>query len=133
MNLLPQLITHLARLSMRDEKPICTLWLRSLGGVLLALGLGLGAYFLFQLLIPVIGYVESGLAISGTFLIIGICLLYSKSRKKINPASDILLQAKNTIESINIPLQLEKNAGKLVVGAICAGFLLSQLVGNKKS
>lgn len=133
MNLLPQLIAYLARATMQDEKPICTLWLRSLGGLLFTCGLGLGAYFLFPFLIPILGYVESGLAISGVFLILGICLLYLKPRRRTNPTSDMLLRAKNTIENINIPLQLEKNATKLVVGAICVGFILSQLVGSKKN
>lgn len=133
MNFLPQLIAHLAHATMGNEKPFCVLLLRSLGGVMLACGTGIGAYFLFQLLIPIVGYIESGLVISGIFLVIGTALLYFKPRKKADPAKEALLTAKNTIENINIPLQLEKHAGKLVAGAICAGFILSHLIGNKKS
>lgn len=133
MNLLPQVIAHLARATMRDEKPLCTLWLRILGGILLSIGIGIGTYFLFQYLAPIVGYVESGLVISGIFLIIGMVLLYIKPRRKVDPASELLLTAKNTIENINIPLQLEKHAGKLVAAAVCVGFILSQFVGSKKN
>lgn len=133
MTIIPQLMAYLAHVVWGREKPFSLSLLHCLGGVMVASGIGMGTYFLFQFLIPFVGYVESGLVISGFFVLMGGVFLCLKARQKTTSTQEMLLTAKDTLENINIPLSFEKHAGKLVVGAICAGFILAQLMGNKKA
>lgn len=124
MKLFTSLITYMARHLIENEESCYALWLRRLGTVSLIGGLGMGTYFLFHLLIPILGYLESGLVISAVFLILGLGLICLKPRKKTDPTKEILLTAKNTLEQINVPMQLEKHGGKLVGGAVLLTLLL---------
>ncbi|WP_032114152.1 hypothetical protein [Candidatus Paracaedibacter symbiosus] len=131
MSLLSSLIPHIVHSFMANREKPRDLWLHSLGVVMVISGFVMGSYFLFQFLSPVIGYLESGLVFSGVFLIFGLGLLSIKSRTKPQPGKEILLTANNIIEHLNIPFSFEKHAGKLILGTICLGVLLAQVLGKK--
>ena len=114
----------------QESKPI--LITKTLGCFFLMLAGILGAYFLFQALIPQLGYLESGGVICGLFTILGIVLLLMTQKKTITPQEEVSQKLLNIIKDFNIEKILKDNALTLSLLSLGVGILLSQLPNSKK-
>lgn len=107
-------------------------WVCGLGIVFLSLGSILGGYFIFNLLVPQLGYTETGLIFSALFIAIGAGLLLFKPKKESVPVPQMLTDAKNALEEIDMQQIFQKHSGKIIMGTIVGGMVLSQLLSPKK-
>ena len=108
--------------------------LRLGGCLLLAIAAGLGLYFLFKLLIPIIGYIESGATITGILAIIGIIMFTSSHKTKpTDPLKEIISNAEATFLSLEGEAKsfIKANPLKAMLIALAGGVVLSQLKDSK--
>jgi hypothetical protein len=103
------------------------------GCFFLALGGGIGFWFLFQSLIPLIGYLQSGAVMTALFLGIGGGLLLWNRRKKPElPIVTILGEAQELYKCMNMEKVLKKNSHIVLLAAFMGGIVLSQVREGKK-
>ena len=100
---------------------------------LLLFGGGIGLFFLFEALVPLIGYIESGASMSALFIIGGSLLLYLNKKKTSRPQEDILRQAQDIVKCIDIDKVTKSNIVKILLVALGTGIILSQLKNTKKN
>lgn len=114
----------------RETKP--SLLSKLLGCFFLMLGGGGGAYFLFQALIPHLGYLESGGLICGTMVLLGMCFLFIGKSKKPSPAEEVSQKISNVIKGFDMEKVLKENAVTLSLFSLGVGLILSQVKDPKK-
>lgn len=100
---------------------------RILGCFLVLLGGGLGVYFIFQAIVPLIGYSESGALLCAFLIVVGLLLIFLNRRKQIRPIDDITGRAHEIFENMNTGNLLKNNIHKILLFSFVAGLLLSQL------
>ena len=105
---------------------------RILSFVLLLGGGGSGFFFLFEALVPVMGYVESGASISALLLLAGGLLLFFNRQKTFVSSKPSLPQIQEIFKSLNVEGELKNNAGKIVLLSFGIGIALSQFPRIKK-
>ncbi len=123
-------------LFLKPEAPKTSFNERFLGYGLLLIATGVGLYFLFQALIPTIGYLESGAAVCLILAALGsFLLLHSRDKKTIKPVEQILDTAKSAYNSVDVDLEsfLKKNTTSIILYSCLAGFTLYQIVNLMKS
>lgn len=105
---------------------------RMTGCFFLALGGGIGFWFLFQFLVPLIGYLQSGALMSAFFLGIGCFLLFWERRKKATcPIAMILGEAQEIFKGVNMEKMLKNNVYKVILVSFIGGIVLSQVKNGK--
>lgn len=106
---------------------------RIFGYLFLLLGAGIGFFFLFKALVPIIGYLESGALISALLMIVGgLFLLYRHKKKSPPPLDNILAEAQHIFKSIDVEKMLKKNTHKVLLFSFLGGIVLSQIKDAKK-
>jgi hypothetical protein len=105
---------------------------RILSFVFLMGGGGCGLFFLFEALIPVMGYVESGVSISALLLLAGGLLLFFNRQKTNVSSKTSLSQVQDIFKSLNLESELKNNAGKMILLSFGIGIALSQFPRIKK-
>ncbi len=104
---------------------------KALGCFFLMLGVTGGAFFLFQALIPVVGYGESGAIICGTLVIIGMCFLMIGGRKKLSLQEEVAQKALTFFKGFDVEKTLKNNALPLSVLSLGLGLVLSQFKNER--
>lgn len=131
MSLLASLLAQFALGALQHREHSKPKWVCGLGILFLILGSVFGGYFLFQLAVPQLGYIETGLIFSGIFILIGVSLMVFKPKKKPEAIPQMLTNAKNAVEEIDVPAIFQKHSGKIILGTIVSGMILSQLIPTK--
>ncbi len=104
-----------------------------LGYLLLCVGGIIGLYFLFQALIPVIGYIGSGTAMSVLLMGAGVIVLIMGKRKKYSrPIDTIFGEAQSMTKKIDLENILKNNAHQILLFSFLGGLILSQVKEGKK-
>ena len=116
---------------LRSQNPEKIVMCRILSFVLLIGGGGLGLFFLFEALVPVMGYVESGASVSALLLLAGGLLFFLKRKKNIT-STPSLPQIQDLFSNINIESELKNNAVKIALFSFGIGLALTQLPKIKK-
>ncbi len=104
---------------------------RLLGYILLFIASVIGMYFLFQGLIPVIGYLESGAIICAIVASAGFLFLFlSREKKKPKPIDKIVDTAKMHYNNAEGDLErfFKENAPNIILYAGLAGLTLYQII-----
>jgi len=104
---------------------------RLIGYFLLIVAAIIGLYFLFQALVPVVGYLESGGIFCGIFLAGGLSFLYfSQEKKQSNPMEDLLISAQEMIQNADVNVdKIKKNAPQILLVSCIVGLSLYQMKG----
>ena len=131
MNLVASLIAQFALGALQQRRASKPLWVYLLGIIFLALGGGFGCYFSFQYLVPLIGYIETGMLFSAIFIVFGAGFFIVKPKKKVDQAAQMITNAKSAIDKIDISDVIQKHSGKIAIGAIVVGAVLSQFLWTK--
>ncbi|MBS0271834.1 MAG: hypothetical protein JSR85_04225 [Proteobacteria bacterium] len=97
-----------------------------LGYFFLLLATAGGGFFLFQILVPLIGYLESGITVSATFAILGAGLLFF-SQEKTSPQEEAAQKAINFLNNFDLEKTLKDNALMISLLSFGVGIGLSQL------
>ena len=132
MTLLASLLTQVALNAFHPGRPSKPIWACALGMFFITLGSTCGCYFIFNYFVPQFGYIPTGLAFSGLFLGVGALLLSHKPKKKPESLPDLLTTAKNSLEEVNVDKIIHQHSGKILIGSIVAGVVLSQIFSSKK-
>lgn len=104
---------------------------RMVGLILILMGVGSGIFFLFEALVPLIGYLESGTAISFLLIFTGSLLLFL-NRKKVRSSPEVPLpHIQDIFKDIDLEGAFKNNAIKMTLLALGAGVVLSQLINIK--
>ena len=110
-----------------------------LGCFFLILAAGIGIFFLFQALVPIIGYLESGAALSALLAGVGFLLLFLSRRKYGRPIDNVMGEAEEIFKKIDsefkkldLTKKLKENAPTILLCSFVAGLVLSQLKDVKK-
>jgi cytochrome c biogenesis protein CcdA len=119
-------------LFLKPQKESQEVYWRILGLTFLMVGIGLGSFFLFETLVPLIGYVESGASISVLLILMGSSLLLLNRKKQLVPQVPSLPPIQDVFKGIDMENELKNHAGKIMLLAFGIGFTLSQLTNVKK-
>lgn len=113
--------------------------LRVLGCVFLILAAGVGIFFLFQAVVPVLGYLESGAILSVLLAGVGFLLLFFSRRKRPRPVDDAIGEVQEIFKKIHMEIKkldinqsLRDNAPKILLCSFVAGLILSQVKDARK-
>lgn len=107
--------------------------MRMAGYFFLALGGGIGCWFFFQALIPLIGYLQSGALMSALFLGVGGGFLFWGRRKKTAcPMTMILGEAQEIFKGMDVEKMLKNNFYKVLLVSFIGGVILAQARDGKK-
>ena len=98
-----------------------------IGYLSLIVGGVLGFYFFFQLLVPLIGYLETGALFCAFFFITGGLFLILGRKKPTSPLNDLMYEAQKMIKETKIDKTLKENAPKILLYSLAASLILSQL------
>ncbi|MBY0500524.1 MAG: hypothetical protein K2P93_00795 [Alphaproteobacteria bacterium] len=105
--------------------------LKVLGGVVMVIGLGIGIFFLFEALIPLIGYVESGITISILLMLIGSFLFFINKKHEPSPRTDIVQHSHKILKNMNVAELITNSPLKIIAFAFGVGVILSQVKNIK--
>jgi hypothetical protein len=103
-----------------------------LGYCFLSIGILGGAYFLFQSLVPLLGYIESGAAICTILAFIGGTLLFMTRKKKSSSAEGLSQQTLSVLKDLDVEKILKEHALSLPLISFGVGVVLSQLNNPRK-
>lgn len=103
------------------------LFARILGSFLLLLGVVFGIYFIFQALVPIIGYLQTGALLCALFIGGGFLLIFLSRNRRTRPIDDIVGEAQKAFENINGEELIKNNIHKILLFSLVAGLALSQL------
>lgn len=109
----------------RQSTPI--LVSKVLGCFFLMLGSVVGMFFLFQSLVPIVGYLESGAIAGAALIVLGIGFLMLGQSKKPAPSDEIAEKALNFFNDFDLEKYLKNNALPLSLLSLGIGVILSQL------
>lgn len=105
--------------------------LKVLGGVVMVIGLGIGIFFLFEALIPLIGYVESGITVSILLMLIGSFLFFINKKHEPSPHADIVQHSHKILKNMNVEELINNSPLKIIAFAFGVGVILSQVKNIK--
>jgi hypothetical protein len=105
--------------------------LKALGVVVMVIGLGIGIFFLFEALIPLIGYVESGITVSILLMLIGSFLFFINKKDDPSPHAEIVQHSHKILKNMNIEELINNSPLKIIAFAFGAGVILSQIKNIK--
>ena len=91
-----------------------------------------GTYFLFQVLTPWVGYLESGGIVCGVLAVLGFCFLFIEKKKKPSFQEEASHKVLDYLKGFDIEKVLKDNAVPLSLISLGAGFILSQIKDPKK-
>ncbi|MFI0478963.1 MAG: hypothetical protein ACH349_07655 [Candidatus Rhabdochlamydia sp.] len=98
------------------------------GCLLLLIGIGMGFFFVFQYMVPIWGYLESGAFLCIASLLGGILLLLiSRPKQQDNPASKLVDTTTDSLKNLHIEEMMTPRLSKIIPFVLLGGFLLSQL------
>lgn len=101
---------------------------RAAGCLLLLIGTGMGFFFLFQYMVPIWGYLESGVFLCIASLLAGFfLLLVSRPRQQNNPVSKLVDTTADSLKNLHIEDMMTSHISKIIPFALLGGFILSQL------
>lgn len=101
---------------------------RAAGCLLLLIGIGMGFFFVFQYMVPIWGYLESGAFLCIASLLGGILLLLiSRPKQRDNPVSKLVDTTTDSLKNLHIEEMMTPHMSKIIPFALLGGFLLSQL------
>jgi hypothetical protein len=106
--------------------------IRILGYSFTLVGGVIGIFFLFQSLVPLIGYLEAGALFSFLFIGGGLLMIFLSHQKQTRPIDQIMGEAHEIYKQINIEKVLKKNALQILMFSFVAGIILAQFKGQKK-
>lgn len=110
---------------LKPKKNIANLGARIVGYVFLGIAVILGLYFLFEFLVPILGYIQCGVLFTVFFAIIGMLMIFIGRRKQSRPVDDVMEKAQEIIKSLDADIQ--KNGYKILIFSFVTGLVLSQL------
>lgn len=102
-----------------------------LGSLFLILGVGVGMFFLFQMLVPIIGYNESGAIISVGLIFLGLSLLLGEKFKTQKSKEEIEHDPLSAFNKIDIEKLFKDNALPISLLSLIGGIILSQVTPHK--
>lgn len=117
---------------LKPKRCVCLMVIRILGYILLGVAVILGLYFLFEFLVPIIGYIQSGVLFTLFFAVIGLLLIFLSRRKKSRPIDNVLEGAEEIIKGLDIDTFITENNYKIILFSFVGGLVLSGLKGCKK-
>jgi hypothetical protein len=98
------------------------------GCLLLLIGIGMGFFFVFQYMVPIWGYLESGAFLCIASLLGGILLLLiSRPKQQDNPVSKLVDTTTDSLKNLHIEEMMTPRLSKIIPFVLLGGFLLSQL------
>lgn len=100
---------------------------RIVGYVFLSIAILGGTFFLFQGIVPLLGYLESGAIVCSLLGGIGGFLLFMTRKKKPLQQEDLSHQALSFFKDLHIEKMLKDNAAPIALLSLGVGFALSQL------
>lgn len=101
---------------------------RAAGCLLLLIGIGMGFFFVFQYMVPIWGYLESGAFLCIVSLLGGILLLLiSRPKQQDNPVSKLVETTTDSLKNLHIQEMMTPQLSKIIPFVLLGGFLLSQL------
>lgn len=133
MNVVASLITQIALTAFQHRGQSKPMWASFLGVFFLVLGGGFGGYFIFHFLVPLIGYIETGMLFSVFFIACGLSIFLFRPKKKADPVAQALSSAKNVVDKIDVSELIQKHSGKIMIGAVLMGAVLSQFLSAKNA
>ena len=102
-----------------------------LGSFFLILGVVVGMFFLFQMLVPIIGYNESGAIVCVGLIVLGGGLLLGEKCKTQKPKEEAEHNPLDAFNSIDIEKLLKENALPISLLSLIGGIILSQINPSK--
>ena len=98
------------------------------GCLLLLIGIGMGFFFVFQYMVPIWGYLESGAFLCIASLLGGILLLLiSRPKQQDNPVSKLVDTTTDSLKNLHIEEMMTPRLSKIIPFVLLGGFLVSQL------
>lgn len=123
---------HIFNLLLNAHEPKPFFIGKILGCYFLIFGGLTGAFFFFQVLLPFLGYIESGLIVSAVMVLIGLGLIFISRKKKASPPEEVAEKALRIFKELGIEKVLKNNALILSLLSLGVGVGLSQLKNIKK-
>ncbi len=105
---------------------------RAIGYLFLVLAMIGGMFFLFQRLVPLIGYIESGMVVCGMLGGIGGILLFLNRSKTTLPEEDFSEKAVRFFKDLDMERILKNNAFMISLLSFGVGIALSQFKDPRK-
>lgn len=102
-----------------------------LGYIFIIVGGAVGIFFLFQFLVPLIGYLESGAVLSLLLMGGGVLMLFLSPKKQSRPIDPMIGEVQEIFRKTNIQTMLKENGPKIIIFSFITGIILSQLKGQK--
>lgn len=102
-----------------------------LGSLFLILGVVLGMFFLFQMLVPIIGYNESGAIVSVGLISLGLSLLLCRKFKTQKSKEETEHDPLSAFSKIDIEKLFKENALPISLLSLIGGIILSQVTPYK--
>lgn len=130
------MILLLLDLFIKPQPPKAPLNRRVLGCLLLLIAAGVGLFFLFHALVPVVGYLESGTIICGVLAFMGLgFLFFPKGKPKPGPIDELMETAKAAYKEADIDFEemFKKHTPTILIASFVAGFALYQMTAVKKN
>jgi len=91
----------------------------------------IGMFFLFQALVPLVGYLESGIITCGVLGVLGTGFLLMGQKKKASPQEELAEKALNFFKDFNLEKLLKNNAIAVSLLSFGIGIVLSQFKNIK--
>ncbi len=102
-----------------------------LGCFFLMLGVAVGLFFLFQILVPIFGYLESGFVISAVLIALAIAFFFLAQNKQTTPQEEAIQKALNIFKDFDLESLLKNKPFAITLLSFIAGIILSQLKKSK--
>ena len=115
-----------------SRSPNTSLGGRIVGYVFLSIAILGGTFFLFQGIVPLLGYLESGAIVCSLLGVIGGLLIFMTRKKKPLQQEDLSHQALSFFKDLHIEKMLKDNAVSIALLSLGVGFALSQLNNPNK-
>ena len=113
----------------RESSPV--LVSKILGCFFLMLAGLIGMFFLFQALVPLVGYLESGIIMCGVLGVLGTGFLLMGQKKKASPQEELAEKALNFFKDFNLEKLLKNNAIAVSLLSFGIGIVLSRFKNIK--
>lgn len=102
-----------------------------LGCFFVMLATGMGVFFLFQALVPQVGYLESGAIVCMILAVLGAGFLFIGGKRAPSPQEEVAQRALGFFKDLDIEKVLKNNALLLSLLSLGGGIILSQLKNVK--
>ncbi|OJW49149.1 MAG: hypothetical protein BGO67_11355 [Alphaproteobacteria bacterium 41-28] len=118
---------------LKPKESMALVVLRMLGYLFLGVAIIIGLYFLFEFLVPILGYIQSGVIFVLFFAGLGCLLIFISRRKQSRPIDDVIEKAEQIIKDIDVDAFIAKNSYKIILFSFVSGLVLSEFKGCKKN